>query len=115
MAQPRPHTFRPVIFFMALFSIILVSENELLSSEAHFVAKNTQQWESKQGNVLIQFAYEPERPIIDTFTELKFNIQNLSTGQHLENLTRRVVVTNGQRLFNFENEKEDRQAILMKF
>ncbi|MGB8162938.1 MAG: hypothetical protein WCE92_08625, partial [Nitrososphaeraceae archaeon] len=84
-------------------SIILVSGNELLSSEAHFVAKNTQQWESKQSNVLIQFAYEPERPIIDTFTELKFNIQNLSTGQHLENLTGRVVVTNGQRLFKFEN------------
>lgn len=103
MAQPRTHIFRPVIFFMVLFSIILVSGNELLSSEAHFVAKNTQQWESKQSNVLIQFAYEPERPIIDTFTELKFNIQNLSTGQHLENLTGRVVVTNGQRLFKFEN------------
>ena len=103
MAQPRTHTCRPVIFIMVLFSIILVSGNELLSSEAHFVAKNTQQWESKQGNVLIQFAYEPERPLIDTFTELKFNIQNLSTGQHLENLTGRVVVTNGQRLFKFEN------------
>ena len=103
MAQPRTHIFRPVIFFMVLYSIILVSGNELLSSEAHFVAKNTQQWESKQGNVLIQFAYEPERPIIDTFTELKFNIQNLSTGQHVENFTGRVVVTNGQRLFKFEN------------
>ena len=103
MAQPRTHIFHPVIFFMVLFSIILVSGTELLSSEAHFVAKNIQQWESKQGNVLIQFAYEPERPIIDTFTELKFNIQNLSTGQHLENLTGRVVVTNGQRLFKFEN------------
>jgi len=103
MAQPRTHTCRPVIFIMVLFSIILVSGNELLSSEAHFVAKNTQQWESKQGNVLIQFAYEPERPLIDTFTELKFNIQNLSTGQHLEDLTGRVVVTNGQRLFKFEN------------
>lgn len=103
MAQPRTHIFRPVIFFMVLYSIILVSGNELLSSEAHFVAKNTQQWESKESNVLIQFAYEPERPIIDTFTELKFNIQNLSTGQHLENLTGRVVVTNGQRLFKFEN------------
>ena len=56
--------------------MIFASGNELLSSEAHFVAKNTQQWISKQGNVLIQFAYEPERPLIDAFTELKFNIQN---------------------------------------
>jgi hypothetical protein len=103
MAQPPINTCRPVILFMVLFSIILVPGNELLSSEAHFVAKNIQQWQSRQGNVQIQFAYQPERPLIDTFTELKFNIQNLSTGQHVENLTGRVVVTNGQRLFKFEN------------
>ncbi|HSA74535.1 MAG TPA: hypothetical protein VLD84_11335 [Nitrososphaeraceae archaeon] len=103
IAQYRIQTCRPVIFIMVLFSIIFMSGNELSSSEAHFVAKNIQQWESNQGNILIQFAYEPERPLIDTFTELKFNIQNLSTGQHVENLTGRVVVTNGQRLFKFEN------------
>lgn len=103
MAQHLTHTCRPVILFMVMFSIIFVEGNVLLSSEAHFIAKNAQQWESKRGNVLIQFTYEPERPVIDTFTELKFNIQNLSTGQHIENLTGRVVVTNGQRLFKFEN------------
>ena len=103
MTQYRIHTRRPVVFILVLFSMIFVSGNELLFSEAHFVAKNTQQWESKQGDVLIQFAFEPERPIIDTFTELKFNIQNLSTGEHIEDLTGRIVVTNGQRLFKFEN------------
>jgi hypothetical protein len=75
----------------------------LIFSHAHFAAENVQEWKSKQGNVLIQFAYVPEKPIIDTFTELKFNIQNLSTEEHMENLTARVVVTNGQRLFKFEN------------
>lgn len=75
----------------------------ILTSEAHFDAERIQHWQSKQRNVQIQFTYEPERPIIDTFTELKFNIQNLSTGEHIENLTGRVVVTNGQRLFKFEN------------
>lgn len=88
---------------MVLFCMILVSGNSFLLSEAHFVVEPIQQWHSRQDNVLIQFAYEPEKPIIDTFTELKFNIQNTSTGEHIENLSGRVVVTNGQRLFKFEN------------
>jgi hypothetical protein len=83
--------------------MILVSGNSFQLSEAHFVVEPIQQWESRQDNVLIQFAYEPEKPIIDAFTELKFNIQNISTGEHIENLSGRVVVTNGQRLFKFEN------------
>jgi hypothetical protein len=47
--------------------------------------------------------YEPRRPVIDDFTELIFSVENLSSGAHIDNLTGRVVVTNGQRLFKFEN------------
>lgn len=103
LTQLSPYPCSFVLLLIVLFSTILVSGSLILSSEAHFDAKRIQQWQSKQGNVQIQFAYEPESPIIDTFTELKFNIQNLSTGEHIENLTGRVVVTNGQRLFKFEN------------
>jgi len=46
--------------------------------------------------------YEPERPVIDEFTELIFSVQNLSSGEHIENSTGRVVVMNGQRLLKFE-------------
>ena len=42
-------------------------------------------------------------PIIDQFTELKFSIQNASTSEHIKDLTGRVTVTNGQRLFKFQN------------
>lgn len=91
------------VFFIVLFYLVTVPGILLFFSQAHFATENVQMWQSKQGDVLIQFAYVPEKPIIDTFTELKFNIQNLSTGEHIENLTARVVVTNGQRLFKFEN------------
>lgn len=103
MIQLSPYSCSLVLFLMVLFSTILASGSPILYSHAHFAAENVQEWKSKQGNVLIQFAYVPEKPIIDTFTELKFNIQNLSTEEHMENLTARVVVTNGQRLFKFEN------------
>jgi hypothetical protein len=63
----------------------------------------TQTWTDKQNNLKIQFTPEPEKPIIDTPTELKFNIQNLQTGVQLKNLLARVVVTDGQRTFKFTN------------
>jgi len=62
-----------------------------------------QEWTNAKGNVKIEFVYSPEKPIIDTFTTLNFSVQDLQTGEHTEDLTARVVVTNGQRLFKFEN------------
>jgi len=65
-----------------------------------------QEWTDSYSGITTQFVYEPEKPIIDTFTELKFSIQNTTTGGHIsdaDNTKARVVVTNGQRLFKFEN------------
>jgi len=78
---------------------------------AHMPVSNTsriQEWTDSYNGISTQFVYEPEKPIIDTFTELKFSIQNTTTGDHIyisdnEDATARVVVTNGQRLFKFEN------------
>jgi hypothetical protein len=74
---------------------------------AHMPVSNTsriQEWTDTSSGVNIKFIYEPERPIIDTFTQLRFSVENATTGNHIsENATARVVVTNGQRLFKFEN------------
>jgi hypothetical protein len=63
----------------------------------------TQEWISQKDNVKILFAYQPERPIIDTFTKLEFSVINLTNNGNLRDFDARVVVTNGQRLFKFEN------------
>jgi hypothetical protein len=79
------------------------------SAFAHIPVSNTsriQEWTDSYSGITTQFVYEPEKPIIDTFTELKFSIQNTTTGGHFsdaDNTKARVVVTNGQRLFKFEN------------
>ena len=75
---------------------------------AHMPVSNIsriQNWTHSDNEINIQFTYEPEKPIIDTFTELKFSVQNTATGQHISDTdaVARVVVTNGQRLFKFEN------------
>jgi hypothetical protein len=66
-------------------------------------ASKTQTWIDKQNNIKIQFASQPENPIVDKPAELKFSVQNLKTGEYLKNLLARVVVTNGQRSFKFTN------------
>jgi hypothetical protein len=76
---------------------------------AHMPVSNTsriQEWTDPYSGISTLFVHEPEKPIIDTFTELKFSIQNTTTGNHIsdaDNAKARVVVTNGQRLFKFEN------------
>ena len=45
----------------------------------------------------------PEKPIIDTFTNLGFSVTNLRTGDHSAEGIAQVTVTNGQRLFKFNN------------
>jgi hypothetical protein len=63
----------------------------------------TQEWISQKDDVKILFTYQPERPVIDTFTKLEFRVINLTNNENLEDFDARVVVTNGQRLFKFEN------------
>jgi hypothetical protein len=63
-----------------------------------------QDWIVPGNDIKLEFTYEPEKPIIDTFTELKFSVENTTTGDHMrDDASARVVVTKGQRLFKFEN------------
>jgi len=89
-----------------LFSLGIIaslSQSVTLSSYAHINDPDVQEWIDKNKNIKIQFDYLPDKPIIDTFTELQFSVQDLETEQHLKDFDARVVVTNGQRLFKFEN------------
>ena len=93
-------------FFATGMSLLNSSQYDAF---AHMPVSNTsriQEWKDSYNGISTQFIYEPEKPIIDTFTELKFSIQNATTGNHIsdtEDAIARVVVTNGQRLFKFEN------------
>ena len=101
---------------LVILIIVVTSNNVLLSTTNNYYYTTittvyaqqpfpnaTQTWIDKQNNLKIQFTPEPEKPVIDTPTELKFNIQNLQTGVQLKNLLARVVVTDGQRTFKFTN------------
>jgi hypothetical protein len=86
-----------------LSSFVILLSQSIIICEAHIKESRVQEWIDKSKNIQIQFDYSPEKPIIDTFTELQFSVQDLETGEHIKNFDARVVVTNGQRLFKFEN------------
>ena len=73
------------------------------SSDVTSPLNETEEWVSQKDAVRILFTYQPERPIIDTFTKLEFSVINMTNNENLKDFDARVVVTNGQRLFKFEN------------
>jgi hypothetical protein len=94
-----------IAMYFLTSTTIITSSLQNYYAYAHLSIDNnrTQQWISQRDGIKILFTYEPEKPIIDAFTELKFSVLNLTSGEHLKDFMARVVVTNGQRLFKFEN------------
>ena len=72
-----------------------------------FSTSGTQSWLDRENNVRILFSFNPATPMIDTPTNLKFDIQNLQTGKPLPGLLARVVIfknSSGQeRIFKLSN------------
>jgi hypothetical protein len=103
-----------VITTMTIASSVLLTNNNdawALSSfsSSNNIATNTniQSWTDPEQNLKIEFAYQPQKPVIDQPTELKFTVQNLNTGQYFKNLVANVLVTDnasGQyRNYKFDN------------
>ena len=72
-----------LILFFTMLAIGLdntIPHIALGQSAANFTSplNKTQEWTSQRDNVKILFSYQPERPIIDTFTKLEFSVLELS-------------------------------------
>ena len=96
-----------ICFAVLAVAILIINESNITfaQSATNFTLplNRTQEWISQRDDVKILFTYRPERPIIDTFTKLEFRAVNLTNNENLKDFDARVVVTNGQRLFKFEN------------
>ena len=97
-----------VVVLIIILSLNNAALGQSSSSSSSSSLNTTQQrWIDKLNNLKIQFTYLPEKPVIDTPTELRFNVQNLESGSQMKDLSARVVVltnTGGQqRSFKFTN------------
>jgi hypothetical protein len=95
---------RMAIIFIFVTVSVTILMIPIHSCYAHIVdSKNIQVWKNPKNDMKIGFAYNPEKPIIDTFTNLQFSVTDLETDEHIKDLVAQVTVTNGQRLFKFQN------------
>jgi hypothetical protein len=96
-----------ICFAVLTVAILIIKEPNITFAQSAtnvtLPLNRTQEWISQRDDVKILFTYQPERPIIDTFTKLEFRVINLTNNENLKDFDARVVVTNGQRLFKFEN------------
>jgi hypothetical protein len=90
------------ICIITLLVIFFFVDNNQFYAFAHLNGSRIQEITDNSDGIKILFTYEPEKPIIDTFTKLYFSVQDLE-GNHIKNIKASVIVTNGQRLFKFQN------------
>lgn len=86
------------IIFWSLVSLALLVSSPALNIQTsegavNLNVKNPQIWTSAEQKVKILFSYQPQKPVLDQPTELKFVIQNLMTGTYLKNLIANILVT----------------------
>ncbi len=91
---------------MILLTVIIQSHNALAEVQSPSASK-VQTWIDNLSNIKTEFKYLPSIPVIDTPTELKFNVVHLQNGTNLGDLLARVIVlttSSGQeRSFIFPN------------
>lgn len=87
-----PHTnCIKALGFVLLLGIFFVP---MLPSYGHLYGYNFQEWKNQKDNFLIQFDTDPQTPIAGNMSTLMFSVQNLQTGQHLQNFTARITIAN---------------------
>jgi hypothetical protein len=94
------------LLFLFGFTILLYFNN-YYSVYSHIPNNNNnniamQEIIDQHDKIKIQFAYEPEKININTLTNLKFSILNLTTNEHIKNFLARIVVTEGLEVFKFD-------------
>jgi hypothetical protein len=58
-----------------------------------------QEWIDPKENLKIQFRYSPAKPMLYTLTDLKLSIQDLNTGNNLNDLFANIAILKGDRIF----------------
>jgi hypothetical protein len=96
--------FSLFLYTCLVTSLIILSfvDNNQFYVLGHLNGSRIQEITDNSDGIKIQFTYEPKKPIIDTFTKLYFSVQDLE-GNHIKDVKALVIVTNGQRLFKFQN------------
>ena len=82
-----------LLVLLSLLFSSAVSNIQISEAAGTVNVNNPQIWTNAEQNLKIEFSYQPQKPILDQPTELKFVVQNLKTGNYLKNLVANILVT----------------------
>lgn len=92
---------KPFLFFLLTASTFLCLAIE--SAYAHIPQDNKtspiQEWKDQQNNIKIQFSYSPDKPLLYNTTDLKFSVQDLKTGNHINDVIASITIIKGDKIF----------------
>jgi hypothetical protein len=95
-----------VFTFVSHRSLLVLGQTNSLTNEENSNQIQQQQWVDKVNNMTILFS-SPVRPLIDSSTQMKFEVQNLTTNANIKDLMARVTIatnSSGQlRTFKYTN------------
>ncbi len=80
-----------ILGFVFLLGIFFMHS---LPSYGHLYGYNFQEWKNQRDNFLVQFDTDPHTPLAGNMSTLIFSVQNLQTGEHLQNFTARITIAN---------------------
>lgn len=86
-------TLHVIGLLLAVLSILMLNTQTSMGQTANLIVKNPQVWTNVEQNIKVQFKYQPQSPVLDQPTQLKFVVQNLKTGQFIKNLHANILVT----------------------
>jgi hypothetical protein len=93
-----------LLFFFGFTLFLYLNNSNFIYSHIHTNNQIViQEILDQRDKIKVQFAYDQEKIKINTLTDLKFSVLNLTTGEHIKNFLARVVVTEGSELFGFDN------------
>ena len=96
-----------ICYFLLFGFTIFLYLNNYYTVYSHIPNNNIVMQEiiDQYDKIKVQFGYDPENININTLTDLKFSVLNLTTEEHIKNFLARVVVIAGPEVFRFDNIK----------
>lgn len=82
--------------FLKIFLLCCLIFVPTLPSYGHLYGLNYQEWKNQRNNILIQFDITPSTPTMGENSTMVFSVQNLQTGEHLENFNETIAVRNSE-------------------
>ena len=107
-----------IFMFVSHKLMLAFAQTNSIANDDNNNQMQQQQWVDKINNIKILFS-SPVRPIVDASTQMKFEVQNLTTNENIKDIAARVTIatnSSGQlRTFKYTNISSDNGSFAISY